>query len=97
MGKLDELKSMIDAAFKSATEPDAVRTLGAQLNLVNEAMAEEQELLNKHDKLKKDYVSAIKSTVVPGMVNGPQHSQSMSTRDIIAKAGLTDVIKNYQD
>ena len=97
MGKLDELKNLIDAAFKSATEPDAVKTLGVQLNLVNEALAEEQELLTKHDKLKKDYVSAIKSTVVPGMVNGPSHSQSMSTRDIIAKAGLTDVIKNYQE
>lgn len=97
MGKLDELKNIIDAAFKSATEPDAVKALSAQLNLVNEAMAEEQDLLNKHDKLKKDYVSAIKSTVVPGMVNGPQHSREMSTREIIAKAGLTDAIKNYQD
>ena len=97
MGKLDELKNLIDAAFKSATEPDAVKALSAQLNLVNEAVAEEQELLTKHDKLKKDYVNAIKSTVVPGMVNGPLHSQEMSTREIIEKAGLTDVIKNYQE
>ena len=97
MGKLDELKSLIDAAFKSATEPDAVRTLSAQLNLVNEAMAEEQDLLIKHDKLKKDYVSAIKSTVVPGAVDGQQHSRPMTTSEIIAKAGLTGAIKNYQE
>ena len=97
MGKLDELRNLIDAAFKSATDPDVVRALGVQLNLVNEAVAEEQDLLTKHDQLKKDYVSAVKSTVVPGAVNGQQHSQAMSTREIIAKAGLTDAIKNFED
>lgn len=96
MSKLDELNKIIEDLFVKATEPDTIKSLAKQKELVKEAMAEDQALQEKHAKLKNDYVEAVKSTVVTNVAKDNKQPAQRSMQQIVSDLKLGDVFKHVQ-
>jgi len=91
MGKLAELEKIIAEDFERATEPEQVKRLALQKQLLDEAKKEEADLLTSHQKLKDDYVKSVKSEVVSTKSSDQPKKRSM--KEIVKSAGLDKKIK----
>ena len=94
MGKLDDIKKLVSDLFDQVQDPEVVKPLASVRNLIDEAQAEESELLVKHNQLKSDYVKAIKTQVVserPEVDASPRKEKS--PEQILRETGLDKKIK----
>lgn len=64
MSVLDDLKEMIAKQFDSEQDVEKVKSLGLAKQKIDEAIKENEELIENHKKLKDEYVKAVKSEIV---------------------------------
>lgn len=76
--KYDELKSSIAALAQNADDPEVLKTLGAINQRIDDIQRGEDELVQKHDTLLKDYRERVISET---LLNGKESKSDPGDRD----------------
>lgn len=76
--KYDELKSSIAALAQNAEDPEVLKTLGAINQRIDDIQRGEDELVQKHDTLLKDYRERVISET---LLNGKESKSDPGDRD----------------
>lgn len=97
MSYLDEVKAIIDTEIQSSDDPERIKKLTEARTKVDSAEADGLALLEKHNKLKKDYIELVKSAPVTQDNPNPAAPKKLSNKEILEKAGLKEQIKFYKE